>query len=269
METKIKRWSGLGLSAAIIGSAALAGCSSEESTGEKGEGAEQPVAEQTVGMSQHGHGHGEAGESGESGEGEGGEGGHAMDALAIEKRLAFMTGHVKAGIGLYRAGEPAMAAPHLLHPVSETHQSERAGLDGLGFDASIFETVSAALDAGKPAAEVEPQLKAAEANLEAVAAKAGGDTADIIKYLMGVIVEEYTIAITDGKVSDAGEYQDAWGFAHVAKNRAAALPDGTREAVVAELDTLIALWPAAPIPPVDPAPVAQVVAQTSNVLLKL
>ncbi len=332
MEIKIKRLTGLGLSAALLGTTALAGCSSGENGegGEHGENSEQPVAEQVVG-GEHGegeagegesgegesgegesgegeqgegesgegesgegeqgegesgegesgegeHGEGETGEAesgegesgeGEGGEGEGGEAGHSMDTLAIEKRLAFMSGHVKAGISLYRAGEPAMGAPHLLHPVSETHQAERAGLDALGFDASIFEAVSAALDAGKPVAEIEPQLAAAEANLEAVAGKAGGDAADIITYLMGVIVEEYTIAITDGQVTDPGEYQDAWGFAQVAKNRAADLPDATRDAVIAEIDALIALWPAAPIPPADPAPVGQVVAQTSRVLLRL
>ncbi len=274
METKIKRLTGLGLSAALMGSVALTGCSSEN--GEAGDGEDQTVAEQAAGEAGEaaptGHGTGDAGESGESGEsgeGEGGEGGHSMDTLAVENRLAFMTGHVKAGIALYRAGEPAMGAPHLLHPVSETHQAERAGLDALGFNASIFEAVSAALEAGKPAAEVEPQLKAAEENLNAVAAKAGGDTAAIITYLMGVIVEEYTIAIGDGKVTDPGEYQDAWGFAQVARDRAASLPDSTRDGVIEEIDTLIALWPAAPIPPENPAPVGQVVAQTSKVLLKL
>ena len=292
MEIKIKRLTGLGLSVALAGTTALAGCSSGENgeNSEHGEGSDQVVAEQTLngesgegesgeGESGEGEsGEGESGESesgegesgeGESGEGEGGEDGHSIGALPVEQRLAFMSGHVKAGIALYRAGEPAMGAPHLLHPVSETHQAERAGLDALGFDASIFEAVSAALDAGKPAAEIEPQLSAAEANLEAVAAKAGGDTANIITYLMGVIVEEYTIAITDGQVTDAGEYQDAWGFAQVAKDRAASLPAGQREAVIAELDALIALWPAAPIPPADPAPVGQVVAQTSRVLLRL
>jgi len=290
METKIKRLTGLGLTAALMGSVALAGCSGEGGESGEGEGGEA-VAEQSVGEAgEHGEsgggesgevggeagesGEGESGESGEgeggeSGEGEGGEGGHSMDTLAVEKRLAFMTGHVKAGIALYRAGEPAMGAPHLLHPVSETHQAERSGLDALGFDASIFEKVSAALEAGKPAAEVEPQLQAAEANLAAVAAKAGGDTAEIITYLMGVIVEEYTIAIGDGKVTDPGEYQDAWGFAHVARDHAASLPASSRDAVIAEIDALIALWPAAPIPPEAPAPVGQVVAQTSKVLLRL
>lgn len=294
METKFKRLKGLGLTAALLSTTALAGCSGESGEGEHGEGeGGEAVVEQTVG--EHGEsgegergegerGEGESGEGeggegeggegesgeGESGEGEGGEGeGGEIGTLPIENRLAFMSGHVKAGIGLYRAGEPAMAAPHLLHPVSETHQAERAGLDALGFDASIFEAVSTALDAGQPAEAVEPQLRAAEANLDAVAEKAGGDAASIITYLMGVVVEEYTISITDGQVTDAGEYQDAWGFAQVAKDRAAGLPAGTRDAVIAELDTLIALWANGPVPSANPAPVAQVVAQTSRVLLRL
>ena len=287
METKFKRLKGLGLTAALLSTTALAACSGENGEGEHGEGeGGEAVVEQTVG--EHGEsgegersegesGEGESGEGeggegesgeGESGEGEGGEGGE-IGALPIENRLAFMTGHVKAGIGLYRAGEPAMAAPHLLHPVSETHHAERAGLDALGFDASLFETVSAALDAGQPAADVEPQLQAAEANLLAVAEKAGGNAASIIAYLMGVIVEEYTISITDGKITDAGEYQDAWGFAQVAKERADGLPTEIRDAVIAELDTLIALWATGPVPNENPAPVGQVVAQTSRVLLRL
>ncbi|MBO6505790.1 MAG: hypothetical protein JJ850_01915 [Kordiimonadaceae bacterium] len=316
METKFKRLKGLGLTAALLSTTALAACSGESGEGEHGEGeGGEAVVEQTVGergesgegergegesgegeRGESGEGEGGEGESGEgesgegesgegergegesgegeggegeSGEGEGGEGGHSMDTLPVENRLAFMTGHVKAGISLYRAGEASMGAPHLLHPVSETHQAERAGLDALGFDASLFETVSAALDAGKPAAEIEPQLRAAEENLSMVAEKAGGDAASVITYLMGVIVEEYTIAITDGAVTDPGEYQDAWGFAQVAKDRAASLPGDTRDAVIAEIDALIALWPAAPIPPESPAPIAQVVAQTSRVLLRL
>ncbi|UNE48365.1 hypothetical protein FF099_10055 [Aquisalinus flavus] len=181
-----------------------------------------------------------------------------------------MSGHVQAGLALYRAGQPEAAAPHLLHPVSETHEAERAGLDALGFEPAIFEQVSVALEEGRPASEIEPQLQAAEENLAMMAEKAGGDPAGIIRYLMNVIVEEYTIAITDGAVSDPGEYQDAWGFAIVARAAAAKLPEDISANVVAEINELIALWPEdAPIPPEDPAPAGQVMAKTSEILLLL
>ena len=204
-------------------------------------------------------------ETSEMHQAEGEETGHDMAQLPLPKRLAFMSGHVEAGLALYRAGEPEMATPHLLHPVSETHQAERKGLDELGFDAALFETVSKALEEGKAASEIEPQLKAAEANIAAVAQKAGGDPADIISYLMDVIIEEYSIAITDGKVSDPGEYQDAFGFAKVALDRAAALDADRLDKVREEILTLIALWPEAPIPPENPKPIEQVVDQAATV----
>lgn len=191
---------------------------------------------------------------------------HEMTALPIENRLAFMTGHVEAGFALYRAGEPEMAAPHLLHPVSEIHATERAGLEELGFEATLFETVSEALEQGRPAAEIEEQLDAAQANLRAVRERAGGDPGELIRFLMAMVVEEYAIAITDGGVSDPGEYQDAYGFSVVARELVESLDEDTAPAVAREIDALLALWPSeAPIPPGDPASIAAVATQVARV----
>ena len=181
------------------------------------------------------------------------------ETLPLPLRLAFMTGHVEAGLALYRAGEPEMAAPHLLHPVSETHASEREGLDAYGFDATLFEAVSKALEEGRPASEIEPQLKAAEENLQLVAERVGGNTSEIINFLLDKIIEEYDIAITDGAVSDPGEYQDAYGFAVVARNKT------TSENVHAELNNLIKLWPDAPTPPDNPTPAKTIKSQVEKV----
>ncbi|TRD12015.1 hypothetical protein FGU71_09195 [Erythrobacter insulae] len=188
----------------------------------------------------------------------------------LAERLAFMAGHVEAGIALYRAGEGPAGGPHLLHPVSESYAEEREGLDAIGFDPAPFEAVSAALEAGKPASEIEPQLAEVEANLAKMRSEAGGDPAQLIPYLMGLIAKEYAIGVTDGAVSDAGEYQDAWGFARVARqlSEEIAAPDG--DAVRAELDALLALWPdAAPVPPSDPASVSAVTNQSAKVTAAL
>ena len=251
MKSTLKTWTGLGLATALVG-AGLAGCAGE--AGEAGsEGDPSAVA----------------GEGGEGGEGEGGESASAS-ALPVEQRLAFMAGHAAAGIALYRAGEAEAAAPHLSHPVSETHADERAGLEALGFQPAVFEAVSAALEAGKPAAEIEPQLAAAEANLDAMRAKAGGDPAALITYLMGVAREEYGAAVKDGAVTDPGESQYAWGFAKVARQIADRIEGPQGKTVRAELDTLIKLWPGdAPVPPAKPAPAGQVSAQASKVELAL
>ena len=252
MKHTLKVWTSLGVATALAG-ATLAGCS-----GEAGEGGE---AAQT--------GEAGAGEAGEAGEGEGGETG-AVGSLELPKRLAFMSGHVAAGLALYRAGEAEAAAPHLLHPVSETHASERVGLEELGFDPVPFEAVSKALESNQPAAEIEPQLAAAEANLREVRDKAGGDPVELIRYLMDVTVEEYTIAVSEGTVTDPGEYQDAWGFVTVAQELAGDLTGPRADEIRSQLGAMLQLWPeAAPIPPEDPATVGQVSAAASRVALAL
>ncbi len=254
MKVELKTWSTLGLATALAG-AGLAGCS-----GEAGEGGEGGEAAQ-VGEA------GEGGEVGETGEGESGEGG-AIGALPVEQRLVFMAGHVEAGLAVYKAGESEMAAPHLMHPVSETHADERAGLDALGFDPSAFENVSAALEAGQSADEIEPLLTAAGANLAAMLNATDTDDAALIRFLMDTAVAEYTVAVTDGAVTDPAEYQDAWGFVKVARNIADGM-DGA-DSVRGTLDEMLGLWPeAAPIPPAEPAPVGQVSALASRVQLDL
>ncbi|QUL36678.1 hypothetical protein [Erythrobacter sp. JK5] len=256
MKVELKTWAGLGLATALAG-AGLAGCAGEG--GESGE---------TAQTSQSGEA-GEAGE-GEGGEGEGGAIGTEVAALSLPQRVAFMSGHAAAGIALYRAGESEAAAPHLLHPVSETHADERAGLAQLGFDPAPFEQVSAALEARKPAAQIEPQLKAAEANLAKVRAAAGGDPAEQIRFLMDVAFEEYAVAVPEGSVADPGEYQDAWGFVKVAREIAEDLDAPKAAQIRKTLDTLLALWPKdAPIPPEKPAAKGQVSALTARVLLDL
>ncbi|MBV7266415.1 hypothetical protein [Erythrobacter ani] len=178
----------------------------------------------------------------------------STDRDELAKRLVFMAGHVEAGIALYRAGEGAEGGPHLLHPVSESYAEEREGLDAIGFDPAPFEAVSQALDAGRPAQEIEPQLAKVEANLADMRAAAGGETGALIEYLMDLAVEEYGVGVTDGAVTDAGEYQDAWGFAVVARQLAQDLPTEQRSEVMPELDALIALWPEnAPTLPDNPA----------------
>ena len=216
------------------------------------------------------HGEGEGAHAEGEGEGEGATGHAAMKALPIEKRVAFMSGHVEAGLALYRAGAPDQAAKHLLHPVSETHADERAGIDALGFQAEVFEAVSTALSDGKPAADIEPQLAAAEANMALMQEKAGGAPADLIEYLMGTVAEEYAVGVTDGTITDPGEFQDAYGFAVVARKIAAGLEGDAAAEVAKELDTLVGLWPAGgPVADSTPAPTAAVTAQASKVLLAL
>ncbi len=257
MKLRMKTWAKLGLGTALA-SGVVAACGqtpSEEVTVE----AEAPIIAAP------------AGEAGESGEGEGeSAGGHSMTSLPVEKRVAFMSGHVKAGLSLFRAGAPDQAAKHLLHPVSETHEAERAGIDALGFDQEIFLQVSQALEDGRPAAEIEPQLAAAEANMVLMQTNAGGDPVDIISYLMDTVFDEYRVGVTDGVIADPGEYQDAYGFTVVALEIANRIEGKDTARLIRELDALLALWPeSGPLADSTPTSVSALVAQTSKVHIAL
>jgi len=191
---------------------------------------------------------------------------HKMETLAVEKRVAFMSGHVEAGLALYRAGAPDQAAKHLLHPVSETHATERAGIDALGFTADVFESVSKSLDEGQAASEIEPMLQKAEANTALLRKNAGGDPTEIIAYLMDTVIEEYSIGVTDGLITDPGEYQDAYGFSIVAWKTAKTLQSPSAEGTVKALEALVALWPEnGPLADSTPTVVSDVVAQAKKV----
>jgi hypothetical protein len=253
MKSKLTIWTGFSLAAALAGSG-LAGCTNADTNSNKAS-EESPT---TV----------KAGEGDE----------HGIGALPLPNRLAFMAGHVEAGLALYRAGEPKSAAPHLLHPVSETHASEREGLSELGFDASLFEAVSAALDEGRPASEIEGQLKAAEANLREVQAQAGGDPAEILRFLMETATAEYAIAVTEGAITDPAEYQDAWGFVVVAKRVAARLEEPGSSRTAEALGAMLSAWPegaptgapsGAPSGDAKPASADEVAQLAAKVLLTL
>ena len=266
-----KRWVGLGLAAALLSTTALTACGGEG--GEAGEGSEggESAVHSEVGEAGENAANTEMGE-GEGGEGEGGEAGHMdMEALPAEHRAAFMWGHVKAGMKLYRDGFADQASIHLLHPVSETLESERAGLDALGFDAAPFERVSAALAAGSPASEIEPDLVAAEENLRLVNDAAAGDPGDVITFLLDTTLDEYRIGVTDGVVTDPGEYQDAWGFVQVASELAASFGRDEPEAIELqnEIQKLAELWPARIDGETPPASVSDVASQISVVKLVL
>jgi len=192
---------------------------------------------------------------------------HSMEMLSIEKRIAFMSGHVEAGLALYRAGKLDQAAKHLLHPVSETHQAERAGIDSLGFKPEVFMAVSKALDQGRPATEIEPMLIKAEENILLLQKNSGGDTTEIIQFLMEKVAEEYKVGVKDSKIVEAGEYQDAFGFSVVALKMAKRMKSERSEQLVQEAQKLVKMWPEiGPLASSKPFPVEELDKQIENII---
>ena len=253
---------GLSLSITFMSSLTLMGCKDKATQTEKAHTAEHSHKAGTnykIHEDQKGHK-----------EHEGHEGHESMKTLPVEKRVAFMSGHVEAGLALYRAGAPDQAAKHLLHPVSETHKDERAGIDALGFTPKVFQAVSKALDEGKPASEIEPMLKAAEKNMALMRKNAGGSPADLIEYLMETVNEEYAVGVKKGVITDPGEYQDAFGFSVVALDIAKDTSADKNKDIVAHLEALVALWPTGgPLAKSTPKPVAEIMAHTAKVIKSL
>ena len=264
----------LGLTAALLGSTSLAACGNDadQTTPADQQASSEDAA--TPAPETESHVPASAGEGGAyAGEGEGGEGeggaAHTMETMPVQNRLAFMRGHVEAGLALYRAGAPDEAAPHLLHPVSETHAAERAGLDDLGFDGDLFVEISESLEAGTESAEIEDKLAQAEENLAMLAEEAGGSPKDILNFLLDTTLAEYRIGVVDGAIANAGEYADAYGFVTVAEDYASDLEGEAGDAVREELELLRAMWPEAPLSTSAPAPVDEVAAQISRIQLEL
>ena len=84
---------------------------------------------------------------------------------------------------------------------------------------------------------------------------------------MGTVGDEYGVGVEAGKITDPGEYQDAFGFSVVALKMAGRIEDPKAAVLTTELEALVALWPkGGPLADSIPTPVAKITAQTARVL---
>ena len=139
----------------------------------------------------------------------------------------------------------------------------------MGLDVVTFVLVSTALEAKRPAVEVEPFLKKAEDNLNSLALKVVGDPVIQIGFLLDQIKREYSIGVKDGEITDIGEFQDAYGFASTAKAIAEQSSLKNKTLLIAAIDELMKCWPSGPNPVQNPLPVSTIdenISQVRNLL---
>lgn len=224
MTRRLKLFTSLSTLAAT-GALALSACGGEgEGEGEGAEGEGLASAYGTEGEGAESEGAESEGEGAES-EGEGaeseGEGGGdpATDNAEYIYQLGLVQGHLIAFRELHAAGEIDMAATHAKHPESELYAAlapafaarskpgfadelnalVRTGEEGGNMD-SAYAAIIAAIEAHIPDADVKTYLLAAS-KIAATAA------------------EEFDIGVEDdGVISNAHEYQDAYGFLASARN---------------------------------------------------
>ncbi|MFQ5564429.1 MAG: hypothetical protein ACE5FO_12780 [Parvularculaceae bacterium] len=211
MARRLKLLTGLS-TLALSGALALSACGGEgEAEGAEGEGA------RVLAASSEGEG-----AEGEGGEGEGeSEGAASADPVTDDveylKRLGLVRGHLVAFIELTRAGAPDAAATHAKHPQSELYADLIPAFEARG-KKGFADALDALNDAAASGADVEAAYAAAKDAIRATAPKTSNRNELLaIAGLVRTAAEEFAIGVgEDGEISNAHEYQDAYGFVTVA-----------------------------------------------------
>lgn len=241
-----KLWTGL--SAAILLSA-LAACSEGGEAGEAGQAGPAAAV-------------GEGGEGGAEG-GAGGEAGaqSAYSAVPAESRVALRLAHLKGFLLIaQKQTDGAEAAAALVgQGIMEVYDAQPGAFDSAGLDVAPLRK---AAETGALA-----DLAAAIGAIEAAQGKAKGDSAAVVKGLVNITAGLYRGVVIEGAV-DPVEYQHALGAALAAQQVAASSSDERVKAAKADLDKLVAMFPASTAPEA-PTPVGQLSAQASRVELAL
>ena len=177
-------------------------------------------------------------------------------------QLGLMRGHLYVGKELYNSGNIEHAKMHLKHPQSELYAemvpafAER-GSDGFAEELTIlFSAVSE--DLGKVAVSAAydrliSSITASE-NLVKAINRGPAQNLKLASNLVKVAAEEYEIAVVDGRMMNAHEYQDAFGFTTVASLIVSSIVSDddavieVRTEAIRSLKTLEPNWPSL-IPP--------------------
>lgn len=221
---------------------------------------------------------GEAGEAGEAGPaaavGEGGEGGaeggagageagarSAYAAIPADSRVALRLGHLKGFLLIAQKQTDGAAAAAALvgQGITEVYDAQPDAFKSAGLTEAPLRK---AAESGAPA-----DIAAAITAIEAAEARARGQSADVVKGLVGISAGLYQGVVADGAV-DPIEYQHALGAALAAEAVAATSKDARVKAAKGDLDKLVAMFPA-PQAPEQPTPVGEVSAQASRIELAL
>mgnify|MGYP000067749738 CR=1 FL=1 len=201
---------------------------------------------------------------GEGGEGEGAatEVDLATDDLAYLTQLGLMRGHLLVGNKLYQEGHAEHAKTHMKHPKSELYADIKPAFSARGAAgfAEQLEDLANKVTADSSLEDVTAsyqQLTTAISNSESFVDEASASPAAKLKLamtLLRVAGEEYAIAVVDGKMENAHEYQDAYGFTQIAKTTVASIDEiddtvsAAKEKALSLLTELAPLWPST-IPP--------------------
>lgn len=213
---------------ALAGALALSGCGGKEGEGEGAEGEGAEGAAKSV-AAPAGEGEGAAGAEGE------GEGAAmATDKASYLAQLMMLEGHLKASAALYAAGEGSQAAVHMKHPHDEIYATLAPMLTAWGArDISPeLNALASTVESGMPVSAVEEafiSLRSAATQAAEASRPTLKETLLAAARTLRQAADEYNEGVKDGKVVNAKEYQDAYGFTGVVVERLASV-EGANEA---------------------------------------
>ena len=175
-------------------------------------------------------------------------------------RLGLIRGHLFVGNALFDLGEREAARTHSKHPSDELYaamEDEFAARGVAGF-AEQLDAHANAVDTSNEAtvAERYADLVTAIAASEDVVELSESLAAQVIVMLVREAAREYAIGIVDGKLANAHEYQDAYGFTQIAlvlaqraRERAAEPDKAVFDGIARQLSALKDMWPSLIPPP--------------------
>ena len=172
----------------------------------------------------------------------------AMSDQEYLARLGLMRGHLLVGHELYRLGALDAARTHSKHPSDELYADmdrEFAARQSTGFADELEAHAEASQGEDGVAVETTYRaLAAAIARAEAVVDASPATTVEIIVALLREAAFEYGVGIVDGKLENAHEYQDAYGFTQIALAWAkGAAPREVFDGIVPRIEALSDMWP--------------------------
>ena len=280
MDIKIKRWTHLGLGAALMTTTALTACSKPAAT-EEPAASEQPAADAPSAAEVEAK-LGEANAAASSGEGEGGVAIEAAltDPVVYNIALTVAEAHVLAARDAYRDGETQAAGEMFAHPVSEVLFDMEPVFEARGVSdfTDQFTDASAAVFAGESVEQINSRTDTIIATLRTVAGNAPDNGAGPTAITTGVVadmIDRSTKMYRLATESDYYEpYLDGYGFYSAAKNQftesEAAIEAENADAAAAirgALSLLGAAYPSAARPATLDADISALTVAASEVFL--
>jgi hypothetical protein len=281
MDIKIKRWTHLGLGAALMTTTALASCGGPAAK-EEPAASEQPAADAPSEAEVEAKLDEVNGAAAASGEGEGGVAIEAAltDPVVYNIALTVAEAHVVAARDAYRDGEKDAAAEMFAHPVSEVLFDMEPVFEARGVSdfTDQFLDASQAVMAGESVDEINARTATIIATLRTVSGNTPDDGSSPAAITTGVVADMIDRATKMYRLAMESEfyepYLDGYGFYTAAKDQfeasqeaiTAENPDAA-EAIRGALSLLGEAYPAAARPETLDADVSALTVAASEVFL--